>query len=81
MEIKSEDPAEVVVDALIGAGDPLAPLGAPLEVPAVASTAKAAAAAARHANHFLMSASPDRSVTPAGSKTTRNQQNPTPDPR
>jgi hypothetical protein len=54
MGIESDDPDEFVVDALIGTGGPLAPGGTPPELPAVPRTITAAAAAARHTNHFLM---------------------------
>jgi hypothetical protein len=56
MGISTEDPEGVVVDALMGVGGPLAPPTAAPEVPAVASTITAAAAAAGHTNHFLMNA-------------------------
>jgi hypothetical protein len=56
MEIKSEDSEVVVVDALIGVGDPFVPPGTPLEFPPDANTITAAMAAAGQASHFLMSA-------------------------
>ena len=56
MGMTTEDPDGVVVDALIGVGEPLAPGRAPPELPAAPSTITAATAAAGHTNHFLMNA-------------------------
>jgi len=56
MGIKSDDPDEFVIDALIGTRGPLARGGTPPELPAVPRTITVAVAAARHTNHFLMDA-------------------------
>jgi hypothetical protein len=56
MGITTEDPDDVVVDAVIGVDEPLAPGRAPPGLPAAPSTITAATAAAGHTSHFLMNA-------------------------